>query len=130
MTNTAGHILVIDDEAPLLKMLSVYLRRLGYQVTAANSTETAWAEFSAAPEQFAVAVMDATMSGMAVKDLASQMMAANERLCVIVASGYPVEMTALEAAAPGRAMFLHKPFTPEMLAGAVRRMLATKEEGI
>ena len=130
MTKTAGRILVADDEPPLLKMMSIYLKRLGYQVTAAGSTEAGWAEFSAAPEQFAVAVLDATMSGMAVEDLASKMMAANARLCVIVASGYPVEMSALEAAAPGRTMFLHKPFSPEMLAGAVRRMLATQEEGI
>ena len=70
MTNTAGRILVIDDEPPLLKMLSVYLRRLGYEVTAAGSTESGWAEIVAAPEQFAVAVLDATMTGMAVKDLA------------------------------------------------------------
>jgi DNA-binding NtrC family response regulator len=130
MTNPSGRILVIDDEPPLLKMLSAYLRRLGYEVTAAGSTEAGWAEFAAAPEQFAVAVLDATMSGMAVKDMAPQMLAGNERLCVIVASGYPVEMTALEAAAPGRVLFLHKPFTPEMMASALRRMLAPEEEGV
>jgi FixJ family two-component response regulator len=77
-----------------------------------------------------IAVLDATMTGIGVEDLASRMMAANRRLCVIVASGYPVDMTALQAAAPGRVTFLHKPFTPEMLAGAVRRMLATQEKAV
>ena len=130
MTNTGGHILVVDDEPPLLKMLSTYLGRLGYKVTTAGSTDKAWDEIAAAPERYVIAVLDATMSGIGVEDLASRMMAANRRLCVIVASGYPVDMTALQAAAPGRVIFLHKPFTPEMLAGTVRRMLATQEKAV
>ena len=96
----------------------------------AGSTEKAWAEVEAAPARFAVAVLDATMDGMPMEDLAARMLAANPRLCVIAASGYPVDMSRLEAAAPGRVMFLHKPFTPEMLAHAVRRMLATQEEDV
>jgi CheY-like chemotaxis protein len=48
----------------------------------------------------------------------------------LTASGYPVDITALEAAAPGRVAFLHKPFTPEMLAAAIRRMLAAQEENL
>ena len=130
MTKTGESILVVDDEPTLLKMVSVYLGRLGYAVTAAGSTEEGWAAMAAAPERFAIAVLDATMSGIGVVDLAVEMMAANARLCVIVASGYPVDMTALDFAAPGRVMFLQKPFSPEMLAGAVRRMLATQEEGV
>jgi DNA-binding NtrC family response regulator len=130
MTKHSGRILVVDDEPPLLKMIGAYLKRLGFEVTPAGNTESALAAIAAAPEQFAVAVLDATMSGMAVTDLAMQMMAANPRLCVIVASGYPVDMTVLQAAAPGRVMFLQKPFSPEMLAGAVRRMITTQEESI
>jgi FixJ family two-component response regulator len=49
---------------------------------------------------------------------------------VIAASGYPVEMAVLEAAAPGRVMFLQKPFSPAMLGGAVRRMIATQEKDV
>ena len=130
MTNMTGSILLVDDEPALLKMMTTYLKRLGFTVVAVGGTEQASAEVTAAPEQFSVAVLDATMAGIRVADLATQMMAANPRLCVIVASGYPVDMTALEAAAPGRVMFLHKPFTPEMLARAVRRMLASKEEAV
>ena len=58
------------------------------------------------------------------------MLAAGPRLRVIAVSGYPVDMAPLQAAAPGRVMFLHKPFTPEMLGGAVRRMIATQEEDV
>jgi DNA-binding NtrC family response regulator len=130
MTNTASQILIVDDELPLLKMLSVYLGRLGYAVVSAGSTEKAWAEVEAAPHAFALAVLDATMSGMRMEDLAARILAADQRVCVIACSGYPADIATLQAAAPGRVMFLHKPFSPEMLGSAVRRMIATKEEDV
>ena len=130
MTSAASRILIVDDEPTLLKMLAVYLRRLGYAVVAAGSTEKAWAEVEAAPRSFALVVLDATMAGPPMAELAARMLAADPRLCVIAASGYPVDMAVLEAAAPGRAMFLQKPFSPEMLGNAVRRMIATQETDV
>jgi DNA-binding NtrC family response regulator len=128
MPGTANRVLIVDDEPPLLKMVSTYLRRLGYMVDTAGTTEQAWSAVEAAPGSFAVAVLDATMSGMPMEDLAARILASSPRVCVIAASGYPVDITQLEAGAPGRVMFLHKPFTPEMLGQAVRRMIATQEE--
>jgi DNA-binding NtrC family response regulator len=130
MTNAANRILIVDDEPALLKMLGAYLRRLGYAVVAAGSTEKAWAEVEAAPHAFALAVLDATMSGIRMEDLAAHMLAADPRLRVIAASGYPVDIAALQAAAPDRVMFLHKPFSPEMLGNAVRRMIGTQEADV
>jgi DNA-binding NtrC family response regulator len=99
-------------------------------VVTAGGPEKAWEEVEAAAATFAVAVLDATMNGIPLGDLAERMLAADTRLCVIAASGYPVDMAPLEAVAPGRVMFLHKPFTPEMLGNAVRRMLATQEKDV
>ena len=130
MTPTAGSILLVDDEPSLLKMMSVYLGRLGYAVITSDSTDQAWAQVEAAPSEFAVAILDASMSGMSTEALALKMLQANPLLCVIVASGYPMEMTAVQAAGPGRVIFLHKPFSPEMLAQAVRRFFATQEESL
>ncbi len=130
MPGTTNRVLVVDDEPPLLKMVSTYLRRLGYVVLTAGSTEQAWKEVEAAPDSFALAVLDATMSGMPMEDLAARILAADPRLCVIAASGYPVDISRLEAEAPGRVMFLHKPFSPEMLGQAVRRMIATQKEDV
>ena len=130
MTSAASRILIVDDEPSLLKMLSAYLPRLGYAVVAAGSTEKAWATVEAAPHVFALAVLDATMSGIRMEDLAARMLAADPRLCVIAASGYPVDIAALQAEAPGRVMFLQKPFSPKMLGSAVRRMIATQETDV
>ena len=119
-------ILVVDDEPPLLKMMRVYLQRLGYCVDTAASTEEASA--LAAQESFAVVVLDGTMEGLGLEELAVRILRGNPTVRVLAASGYPVDMTALEAAAPGRVGFLHKPFTPEMLAATIRRMLGAEEE--
>ena len=122
-----GQILIVDDEPSLLKMMSAYLSRLGYSVVTAVSAEQGLDAIKAHPDGFAVAVVDATMAGPSLEELASQMLTATPRLCVIAASGYPVDTAPLEAAAPGRVTFLHKPFAPEMLASAVRRMIGTQE---
>jgi DNA-binding NtrC family response regulator len=108
-------------------MMSVYLRRLGFQVVTAMSAEAGLEAIKAEPGGFAVVVLDATLAGPTLEDLASQMLMVTPRLCVIAASGYPVDTTVLESAAPGRVAFLHKPFAPEMLANMVRRMIGTQE---
>ena len=134
MENAAVRILLVDDEPSLLKVAGAYLNRLGYSVTQANTTEKAWAEMQAATGEegggFAVAVLDATMSGLPMAELAERILQASETVRVLTTSGYPVDIGDLEEAAPGRVAFLHKPFTPEMLAAALRRMLGAQEENV
>ncbi|MGO9260854.1 MAG: response regulator [Bryobacteraceae bacterium] len=122
--------MIVDDEPPLLKMMSAYLARLGHSVVTADTTEQAWAAAEGTQPEFSVAVVDATMAGLSMQDLTLRMLGANSSLRVIATSGYPVDMAAMAAAAPGRVMFLPKPFSPEMLASAVRRMLAAQEKAL
>jgi DNA-binding NtrC family response regulator len=129
METRSGRILIVDDEPSLLKMMSVYLKRLGFNVFTADTTEKAWAEIQASPDDFAIAVVDATMDGLSMEELADRFLTVNPAARVIAASGYPVDTSQMEAAAPGRVAFLHKPFSPEMLAATVRRMLGSQEQG-
>ncbi|HWB86655.1 MAG TPA: response regulator [Bryobacteraceae bacterium] len=128
MGPSAVKILIVDDEPSLLKMMSVYLKRIGYDIFTAASTERALAMLGSDPQGFSLAVIDATMPGMRMEELAERALATSPALRVIAASGYPVDMGVLEAVAPGRVLFLHKPFSPEMLAAAVRRMLGGEEK--
>ena len=127
MGQSGGRILIVDDQPELLRMLSLYLARLGYTVSTEPTTERAWARVESEPDGTDVAVLDATMPGIAMEELAVRMLRANPLLRVLGASGYPVDMAAVEAAAPGRVAFLQKPFTPEMLAAAVRRLLGAQK---
>ena len=130
MTNSGRRILLVDDEPPLLRMMDAYLSRLGYAVTASDSTDAAWQQVEASPDEFAVAVLDATMPGMSMVALALRLLLANPVIAVVAASGYPVDITGLQAKASGRVMFLQKPFTAEMLGDAVRRMIGSQEEDV
>ncbi len=125
---TLARILVVDDEPALLKMVAAFLGRIGRTVETAGSTEKAWSMVEADPAGYAVAVLDATMPGMPMLELAQRILQSNSSVKIIVASGYPVDMSALSVAAPGRVTFLPKPFSPEMLATTVRRMLGEEEE--
>src|SRR5262245_17073746 len=126
MDSASSRILVVDDEPALLELMKIYLGRPGYTVSTASSAEQAWEAFAARPAEFAVAVVDGTLAGL--EDLATRMLAANQRMSLLACSGYPVDMAAIEAAAPGRVGFVPKPFTPDELIEAVRRMVAEKKE--
>ena len=128
MDPTPARILIVDDEPSLLRMMGLYLTRRGFAVETTDSTDQAWAMVEANPSAFSAAVLDGSMPGMSMHDLARRLLQANPALCVLAASGYPVDMAALEVHAPGRVASLLKPFTPEMLAGALRRLIGTEEE--
>lgn len=126
---TGRTVLLVDDDKPLIKMMSLYLVRLGYEVQAAESADVAWAAVQSAAD-LAAALLDASIDGLQMEDLAGNLLAANPRMCVIVASGYPVDMSALEAKAPGRVLSLQKPFTAGTLAATLRRMIGSQEEDV
>ena len=132
MDPAATRVLLVDDEPTLVRLVSSYLGRLGYSVTAANTTEKALAEMEAAlageSRQYDIAVLDASMDGMPMPELAARMLKASDSLRVLTWSGYPVDIAPLEEIAPGRVAFLHKPFIPGKLVAALRTMLAPQEE--
>jgi len=117
-------ILLIDDERQLLRLMSVYLERLGHSVATTSSTEEAMAAFDRAPSEYEVAVVDATMPGPPIGELVRRFLGAAPALRVIITSGYPIDTAGFEAEAPGRVASLPKPFTSEMLASLVEGMLA------
>lgn len=130
MTKLSGRVLLVDDEPALLKMMSVYLERRGYAVEAVASTDEAWARVQAEPSSYAIAVLDGSMPGLPSAELALRMLKISPAARVIATSGYPHDVSGLQAAAPGRAVFLPKPFAPEMLANLVEKMLGAEEKGV
>jgi DNA-binding NtrC family response regulator len=123
-------ILIVDDEPQLLKMMGIYLTRLGYTVMTADNTDKAWADAEPVAGEIAVAVLDASMQGIGSEAVARRLLHANPRIYIVVASGYPVDMTALEAVGNGRVTFLHKPFAADKLAQVIRRILGAEEAGV
>ena len=87
MVRVPGRILIVDDEPPLLRMMSLYLGRMGYSVTTTNSTEEAWSLVEADPGAFAAAILDGSMPGMTMEELGLRLLRVRSSFCVLAASG-------------------------------------------
>ena len=114
-------VLVVDDEADILRTLAQLLRDSGYQVvSAASGTDAIAVATSRRPD---IALLDFAMPGMNGVELAERLRAFQPHLPVLFVSGH-AELDVLEAAVP-RAHLLRKPFRTEDLYGALRRCLAS-----
>ena len=113
-------IMVVDDDFSLLGFTARYLTRLGYMVTACQTAEKAWALWQQSPGFHAVLV-DGTLPALDGEDLAVKLVRSDPQVRLILMSGYLCPLDHLEGIAPGRVSFLHKPFTPGLLAKTVKR---------
>jgi len=67
MTGLLRTVLIVDDEAPLRRVLQRALEREGYQVISAGSAETAYELLAAAPaDAVLLDIRLPTMSGLAL----------------------------------------------------------------
>lgn len=119
-------ILLVDDDAALVKLLQRYLDRMGFQVEAVSDSRLALQLFQAAPERFDLVVADMTMPGVSGEELLREIFASDPKVRAILCSGYPMAGSALERDYPGRLEFLQKPFVSAMLADAIRRLLGKR----
>jgi len=117
-------ILLVEDEARVRSLAARILRDRGYQVVEASGADAAiesLKESSRAPE---LLITDMVMPGPSGPDLADLLRKRFPTLKVLFMSGHTDHPIVLGGAL-GRAMgFLHKPFTPDTLAGKVQSLLA------
>lgn len=119
-------ILLVDDEAPLLKLMQTFLARIGYQVDSNTSPAAALKAFEAEPESFKLVVADLTMPEMSGEEMALRMVNLNPNIRVLLCSGYPFDVRAIPEKVRSQFAVLQKPFVPKMLTGAVEELLNRK----
>lgn len=121
-----GHgerILVVDDEESVARSARLTLGRLGYVVEADTESRAALARLERDPRAFDLVFSDQTMPGLTGLDFALRLRALRPDLPVVLASGYSPLLTAENIRAAGVREVLSKPYTPEEIAGALRRHL-------
>ena len=123
MGDQAFRILLVDDEAPLLRLMQTYLNKLGYVVEACPDGKSALAAFEREPDQFSLVVADLTLPDMSGQDMAVQMAAAQPKLRVLLCSGYAAEMDKVPENMRDRFAELQKPFLPKMLVSTIEKLL-------
>ena len=121
--------MVNDDDPALLGFTSKYLTRLGYSVSPYGTSEEAWKRFTSQDAEYSLVVINVSMPTLSGEQLSLMMRGKKPEIRLILTSGYPFDMEPLLAAGgPDRAAFLHKPFTPAMLADTVARLLGSNPE--
>ncbi len=119
----APTVLVVDDEPSLREMLSIALRRAGYDVVTESGVRLATHRLRTELKPIPVVITDLVMpdgSGLDVLAAAKERAAATE---VIVMTAHSTVESAIEAMRAGAYDFIVKPFSP-------RHMLAQAEKAL
>lgn len=123
-TATAGrHVLVVDDEIPLLRVTTRALERLGHRVTACPDAAAALKVFPQIAAEVALVITDLNMPGPSGLDLTRALHAQRPELPVLLASGFITDTLRNEAREAGVADILRKPLGLEELGKAIRTHL-------
>ena len=122
-----GVVLLVDDEAVVLKVTRSMLERLGYVVEGHTDSLAAVAAFAAAPERYRLLLTDYGMPKLDGVELARGIWEIRPELPAILYTGYGGRLTAGEAERMGFMQLLPKPFTLPLLNEAVANALKPRE---
>ncbi|MDO9600191.1 MAG: sigma 54-interacting transcriptional regulator [Azoarcus sp.] len=119
--NAGEHLLVVDDDRDLLRLLSMRLRASGYRVSTAESAEAAAALL--AVEHFALVISDVRLPDRDGLSLFDDIRRTNPALPVILLTAHGTIPDAVEATSRGVFGYLTKPFDGKALLDKIARAL-------
>jgi two-component system cell cycle sensor histidine kinase/response regulator CckA len=117
-------VLLVEDEDAVRALAREVLRRHGYVVLEAHHGVDALRVAERHGDVIHLLVTDVVMPHMSGRELAERLIAARPGLKTLFMSGYTDHALLPEDLTPG-ASFLQKPFTPDVFARRVRRVLDT-----
>ena len=120
-------ILLVDDEAPLLEMMSELLRRLGYEPEAHANPHDALQAFTTDPGRYDLVLTDEAMPGMPGTTLARGLRKVSADVPILIITGRAEEPLARGAAEAGVAQILLKPIEARDLAAALARHISRSQ---
>jgi signal transduction histidine kinase/ActR/RegA family two-component response regulator len=125
-----GHarVLLVDDEAPIVRSIELVLKRLGYSVEGYVSALDALAAFEAHPGEVDVLITDLTMPGLSGLDVTARVRAVRPDLPVVLLSGYFAEGELARARDLGITAVVDKPLTVDTLASTLASCLGDNDD--
>ncbi len=120
-SETAPHVLIIDDDDGIRSGAQRILTRMGCRVSqAANGAEGL---AILADDPAGIVLLDMKMPGMDGMEVLERIRSRDERILVIVITGFATLETAVEAMKCGAYDFIPKPFSPDQLRIVVNRAM-------
>ncbi|MBU1168660.1 MAG: response regulator [Proteobacteria bacterium] len=117
------HILVVDDEKPIVDITSAILRNHGYTVTSCTGSLEALKVFQQSPLDFDLVITDMTMPQMTGAQLAIKLRAIRPEIGMILCTGFSELINEKKAESFGFNKFLMKPIIMRDLCHSVRGVL-------
>jgi len=122
-----GRILVVDDEAPIRKFLTMMLQKFGYEAETANDGEEAIARFTAAQSAgtpFDVIIMDLTIpNGMGGCEAVRRLRELDSKVRAIASSGYSLDPVMANYRDYGFCGVIPKPYRPDDLNRMLKEII-------
>lgn len=118
---TSKPLLLIDDDASMLKVTAHQLRQFGYEVTTRASGEDGLVAFKAS--SFAVVVTDLQLPGISGIDLLQEIRRHDRECVVIIITAFGSIENAVKACELGADDYLTKPFSREQLRFVLEKAL-------
>ncbi|MBI5823270.1 MAG: response regulator transcription factor [Chloroflexi bacterium] len=124
--NISGHILIIDDEAPLRKTLARILQQAGFEATTAENAEQGLAFLKTT--NFDLIFTDLRMPGIQGLEALKLIHKNYPQIPVILFTAQPDVNSAVEALRYGASDYLLKPLKPESIIERVKSILSQQQK--
>ncbi|NLX50724.1 MAG: PAS domain S-box protein [Deltaproteobacteria bacterium] len=119
----SGTILLVEDDAMLLKMISEMLETMGYDVIRSQNPHELLSRVEKKIGSIDLAITDVVMPGLSGRELRDRLLAENPNLKVLFMSGYTANIIALHGILEDGVQFIQKPFTMSDLAAKVSELI-------
>lgn len=117
-------VLIVEDDASILMVLSAYLSSEGYRVLQAENGEEAFAILASKPNLDLMITDFRLPGGISGVEIAEPAVKLRPDLKVIFISGYPAEIRESNSPIARSAPILAKPFDLDVLQEQIRKLLA------
>lgn len=118
---TCSTLLLVDDDSRALSAMARTLRNANFEVETAESGEAGLKAFSKNPGRFGLVLADQSMPGMNGIDMATRMLAIDNRAIVVICTGHVEPALEKQARGKGVVDFAIKPLTPQSIVKMVRK---------
>ncbi len=122
-TKRRARVIVVDDEQPVLRLMSALLEREGCEAFAFSSAQEAIAVIRADPQGYDLILTDIAMPGMTGLALLKEVSAADDLIVKIVVTGYATVDNAVSCLREGAFDFIEKPMAAGMFSAVIKRAL-------